>query len=297
MADDPASRSAARHATADHDRRHRQRAGRGRRSVPAPADRRVDRQAGPALEAGFLVGRGLQRLGRAQPQAAGAYPGGAGCSGPARVAFSSSRSPARQSRSGRGNGFKAFSVTWPAFGDVSGEGLLLEPNGKTLPRRSSSYPTRTKTPEQLAGLSPILPDESQVARRLAESGCRVIVPSLIDRKVEARNGRAKLTSREFLYRPAFELGRHLIGYEVQKVLALVDRESTKSPVSIFGYGEGGSDRPVRRLAGHPYQGRLRQRLLRQSQHRLDPADRPQCLRPARPVRRCRASESAWCPGR
>ena len=38
----------------------------------------------------------------------------------------------------------------------------------------------------------------------------------------ARNGRARLTNREFLYRSAFELGRHLIGYEVQKVLALVD---------------------------------------------------------------------------
>ena len=67
-----------------------------------------------------------------------------------------------------------------------------------------------------------MPAESQVARRLAESGCRVIVPTLIDRTVEPRNGRAKLTNREFLYRSAFELGRHIIGYEVQKVLALVD---------------------------------------------------------------------------
>jgi hypothetical protein len=28
--------------------------------------------------------------------------------------------------------------------------------------------------------------------------------------------------REWIYRPAFELGRHIIGYEVQKILALVD---------------------------------------------------------------------------
>ena len=40
--------------------------------------------------------------------------------------------------------------------------------------------------------------------------------------VSPRNARARLTSREFAYRSAFELGRHLIGYEVQKVLALVD---------------------------------------------------------------------------
>ena len=28
--------------------------------------------------------------------------------------------------------------------------------------------------------------------------------------------------REWLYRQAYEMGRHLIGYEIQKVLALVD---------------------------------------------------------------------------
>ncbi len=82
-------------------------------------------------------------------------------------------------------------------------------------------PDADQTPEQIAGLVPGVPADSQVARRLAESGCRVIVPTLIDRTVEPRNGRAKLTSREFLHRPAYELGRHLAGYEVQKVLALV----------------------------------------------------------------------------
>ena len=71
-----------------------------------------------------------------------------------------------------------------------------------------------------------VPPESQFARRLAESGCRVLVPTLIDRRlehfeVEGRKSKG-LTYREFLYRPAFELGRHLIGYEVQKVLAGVE---------------------------------------------------------------------------
>ena len=79
-------------------------------------------------------------------------------------------------------------------------------------------PDAGQTPEQLAGLAEGVPPESQVARRLAESGYRVIVPALIDRTVAARNGRAKLTNREFIYRSAFELGRHLIGYEVQKIL-------------------------------------------------------------------------------
>src|SRR5439155_25305926 len=49
---------------------------------------------------------------------------------------------------------------------------------------------------------------------------------------------------EYLYRSAFELGRHLIGYEVQKVLAAVDwfakEAGNEEPrIGVFGYGEGG----------------------------------------------------------
>jgi dienelactone hydrolase len=134
-------------------------------------------------------------------------------------------------------------VSWPAFGDVTGEGLELG-SGETF---VIVVPDADQTPEQLAGLVRGLPPASQVARRLVASHCHVFVPTLIDRTVAARNGRAKLTSREFVYRSAFELGRHLIGYEIQKVLALVDaleRESRSRGrelrVGIFGYGEGGA---------------------------------------------------------
>src|SRR5262249_4656849 len=93
------------------------------------------------------------------------------------------------------------------------------------------------------GLVEGVPAESQFARRLAESGSRVIVPTLISRKMEKRNGRANLTNREFLYRSAFELGRHLIGYELQKILAAVDwfaKEGGKdAKIGVIGYGEGG----------------------------------------------------------
>jgi dienelactone hydrolase len=78
----------------------------------------------------------------------------------------------------------------------------------------------------------------------------VLIPSLIDRTIAPRNGRARLTNREFVYRSAFELGRHLIGYEVQKVLALVDilsrphgpdaSDRNKNKIGVFGYGEGGA---------------------------------------------------------
>jgi dienelactone hydrolase len=144
---------------------------------------------------------------------------------------------------GKGDGYEVFAVRWPAFGDVHGEGLLLVPTGKKPVAHLVAIPDADQTPEQIVGLVKGVPRESQFARRLAESGCRVIVPVLIDRKLEKRNGRANLTSRELLYRSAFELGRHLIGYEVQKVLAAVDwyaREGGKdAKIGVMGYGEGG----------------------------------------------------------
>ena len=48
-----------------------------------------------------------------------------------------------------------------------------------------------------------------------------------------------MTDREFAYRPAFELGRHVIGYEVQKVLAAADWLSGDQPLQLVGNGEGG----------------------------------------------------------
>ena len=46
--------------------------------------------------------------------------------------------------------------------------------------------------------------------------------------------------REFIYRMAYQLGRHIIGYEVQKVLSLVDWMSHSDvPIGVIGYGEGG----------------------------------------------------------
>jgi dienelactone hydrolase len=144
---------------------------------------------------------------------------------------------------GKGANYEIFAVRWTAFGEVHGEGLLLVPTkGKPI-ADVVAIPDADVTPEQLCGLMPGVKPESQYARRLAESGCRVIVPTLIDRTYEARNGRAKMTNREFIYRSAFELGRHLIGYEVQKVLAAVDwfaREGGgKATIGVIGWGEGG----------------------------------------------------------
>jgi dienelactone hydrolase len=143
--------------------------------------------------------------------------------------------------------YRIYAVRWPVFDGVEGEGLLLEPEDKPL-GIVIALPDADWTPESLAGLAPGTPKESQIARRLAENGYRVVVPVLIDRKDtwsgNPRVGRiTNQPHREFLYRMAFEMGRHPLGYEVQKVLALedlfFDREKANLPIAICGHGEGG----------------------------------------------------------
>ncbi len=145
---------------------------------------------------------------------------------------------------GRGKGFDVFAVRWPVFDQVSAEGLLLVPTGREPVAQVIAIADADQTPEQIVGLVEGIPPESQFARRLAESGCRVLVPQLISRKVQKRVS-AQLTNREYIYRAAFELGRHVIGYEVQQVLAAVDffqcDAAGQDPrLGIIGYGEGGA---------------------------------------------------------
>lgn len=150
--------------------------------------------------------------------------------------------------------FKAFAIRWPVLADpaptaadlpsIYGEGLLLVPHGESV-ADVVAIPHCDHTPEQISGLTKGLRSEAQFARRLAECGCRVIVPALISRRMEKRNGRAEMTDREYLYRSAFELGRHIIGYEIQKVRAAIDwfkqgRASADGHrIGVLGYGEGG----------------------------------------------------------
>jgi dienelactone hydrolase len=53
-----------------------------------------------------------------------------------------------------------------------------------------------------------------------------------------------LSDREFIYRPAYELGRHPIGYEIQKALSAVDwmaaqGSNAAAKIGVIGWGEGG----------------------------------------------------------
>ncbi|SPE60881.1 conserved hypothetical protein [Verrucomicrobia bacterium] len=149
--------------------------------------------------------------------------------------------PSRPALRGRGQDYEVFAVRWPAFGDVTGEGLLLMPTRRAPIANIVAIPDADQTPEELAGLAEGIAPESQFARRLVESGCRVVVPVLIDRDIDTQ---ALLSHREFIYRSAFVLGRHVIGYEIEKVLAAVDWMAGQSPdpgvkTGLIGWGEGG----------------------------------------------------------
>lgn len=127
---------------------------------------------------------------------------------------------------------------------VEGEGLLLSPKGKC-----HGYvivlPDADQTPEQLAGLAPGVEQGSQLSRVLAENGFCVISPVLLNRDTVFSKGIKpnQRTHRDWIYTPAFELGRHPVGYEVQKVSAAVEWCKSNNPdnlkIAVAGYGEGG----------------------------------------------------------
>ena len=156
---------------------------------------------------------------------------------------------------GQAEDYKVHTVRWSVSPDLDGEGLLLEPNG--VPKACIvAVPDADQTPEMIAGLASGVAYELQFARMLAECGCRVVVPVLINRK-DTLSGNISLsiftdpgqrerftnqTHREFIYRMSYEMGRHVIAYEVQRILAAVDwfaKDKDHPPIGVFGYGEGG----------------------------------------------------------
>ncbi len=145
---------------------------------------------------------------------------------------------------GRGHGYRIEAVRWPVFDDVYAEGLLLEPDGPPV-ARVVAIPDADWSPEALAGLTKDIPAGAQFARRLAENGCQVLIPVVLDRQ-DTWSGIpwVKMTNqphREWVYRMSFEAGRHIIGYEVQKVRAAVGwfASQGRAPIMVAGYGEGG----------------------------------------------------------
>ena len=129
---------------------------------------------------------------------------------------------------------RVFRVRWPVFDGVHGEGILIQPKAKPH-ARLVLLPDANQSPESLAD-----------SRWLA-SGCEVVIPALVTRGTRFSNAdglriRTNVPHREWVYRQSYLLGRHLIGFEVQKALAVVDwfkAQAEQTPVIVAGFGEGG----------------------------------------------------------
>lgn len=141
-------------------------------------------------------------------------------------------------------------VCWRVLEGLSAEGLLLQPKGKVL-ARVVMIPDADVLPEVLAGLQKIDDPGYCVARQLAEDGWEVLVPVLVSREDTFSGSQlvGRFTNqphREWIYRQGYEVGRHVIGYELQKIFAAIDwmesqnkSEGNNALIGVAGYGEGG----------------------------------------------------------
>jgi cephalosporin-C deacetylase-like acetyl esterase len=146
--------------------------------------------------------------------------------------------------------YSILPARWQVFENVTAEGLILEPATDEIVGLAICLPDATWTPEEFCGADPDRPEGSPLPRWLAEQGVLVLIPTLLSRDDNfAGNPAVALTNqshREWVYRLGFELGRHVIGYEVQKVLAAVDalekfNQDLRSdlPIAVAGVGDGG----------------------------------------------------------
>jgi dienelactone hydrolase len=145
---------------------------------------------------------------------------------------------------GHPDGCNVVRVRWAVLPGVEAEGLYISSKFVKTDALVVAVPHAGQTPEELAGLK----QGDSFALGLARSGCEVLIPTLIDRS-DTLSGNAKLSRatnqphREFVHRTAYEMGRTLIGYEVQKVLAAADSFTRGGkldiPLGVIGFGDGG----------------------------------------------------------
>ena len=121
---------------------------------------------------------------------------------------------------------RSYTVRWPVLPGVYGEGLLIEPKGPVF-AQVIALPDADWTPEMVVGTgtrssrrSSVCPPTGREWLSRDRAGAdrsqgHLVGPSHLGRMTNQPH-------REFIYRMAYEMGRHIIGYEVQKVLAAVD---------------------------------------------------------------------------
>jgi dienelactone hydrolase len=142
-------------------------------------------------------------------------------------------------------GYEIYPVRWPVLDGFSGDGIVLEPRGR--PRAiiiAVGEPGKIIDPNTVVHVAH--DGEWRFARQLAKKGFKVIIPGLVGISSSFSGkkhvGSTNEPGREWIYRQAYHMGRHIIGFEVEKILSLVDwskRKYSDLKIAIAGYGEGG----------------------------------------------------------
>jgi len=149
-----------------------------------------------------------------------------------------------------GEAYSIIPVRWQVLQNVTAQGVMLKPNREQWLGLVVALPDATWSPEEFCGADPAKPEASALPRWLAEQGILVLIPTLISRDdTWSGNPDIAMTNqshREWIYRQSFELGRHVIGYEVEKVLAAVEQldqlrrsKGRNLPIGVCGVGDGG----------------------------------------------------------
>ncbi len=132
-------------------------------------------------------------------------------------------------------------VRWRVLEGFNAEGLYVAP--KSEPRGwLMVVPDADTTPEAILGMQ-----SGSEAHGLLNCVQSVLIPALVNRDTRFSGSdvlgiKTNVPHREWIYRQSFVQGRHLIGLEIQTLLAAVDwikQSSPNQPVTVVGMGEGG----------------------------------------------------------
>jgi dienelactone hydrolase len=152
---------------------------------------------------------------------------------------------------GSGNGYTTSHYVLTALPGFQTDVYIVRPevSHNVIPPAIILLPDADESPEAYLGVDESQPDAAAVAVKLAQRGFCVAVPRLVNRdhthSVVAKGLKKTMQPhREFVYRQAFEMGRHVIGYELETIRTLTDYLTAFTPaerqrIAVAGYGEGG----------------------------------------------------------
>ncbi len=156
-------------------------------------------------------------------------------------------STGRSALLGETSRFRVYAVQWNVIAGVHGAGLLLQPKGK-VKAQVIAIPDANFSPEAILHNGFEHFEGFPYGQYLATQGCQVIIPVILNRSNDGSGNQllgvqTNQPQREWIYRQAYTFGRHIIGYELLKIRAVINwfeshHSQDKVPIGIIGDGEG-----------------------------------------------------------